>query len=70
MVDAEVSTAGFGSPVPTAFDFGWLHLQLHDFALAQQGWVSQVMTASGRYSVGLRATPLDSACAPAGQLPQ
>ena len=71
MADAPVSQEGFGSPMPTAFDFGWLHVQLYgESPQRSQGWVGQLMTASSRYSVGLRATPLDTTCAPAGPLQQ
>jgi uncharacterized repeat protein (TIGR01451 family) len=56
-----------GSDVPLPFAFGWIELDLWhsgdtlngDVA---QGWVSTVMSAQKRFSVGLRAIRLDSAC--------
>jgi hypothetical protein len=66
-----VSVDGPAFPVP--FDFGWLFLNLnHTVAApgsnppedpgAAQAWVSAVMDAQGRFSVGLDAIQLDSAC--------
>jgi hypothetical protein len=53
----------YGPPLPTPFDFGWLDLLLADSAHPyQQAWVGPLMRASGRYAVGLAATPLDSGC--------
>jgi hypothetical protein len=57
-------------PAPTA-PFGWMYLNLNH-ALASgdpfpgiaQAWVTTVMDADGRFSVGYDAIQLDSACAP------
>jgi hypothetical protein len=54
--------------------FGWLYLNLnHAGASATlpagvaQAWVTQIMDAEGRFSVGFKATALDNASsAPAG----
>jgi hypothetical protein len=60
-----------GTDFPTPFDFGWLYLDLNfdsgnpnptEDPLAQQAWVTTVMDADGRYSVGYDAIQLDSAC--------
>jgi uncharacterized repeat protein (TIGR01451 family) len=54
------------STFPLAHPFGWVHLDLwHSGALfgdVAQGWVTSRMSAQQRYSVGLRAIRLDSAC--------
>ncbi len=55
--------ASFVLPHP----FGWLDLDLWhtggtQFGNAAQGWVTTVMSANQRFSVGLRAIRLDSAC--------
>jgi hypothetical protein len=48
-----------------AFDFGWMYLDLDRPPLtAAQAWVTPVMSASGRFSVGEAATPLAPACEP------
>ncbi|MFY9822432.1 MAG: hypothetical protein WAM82_13695 [Thermoanaerobaculia bacterium] len=63
-----------GPDFPVPFNFGWLYLDLNttisgnpnppfDPASAQ-AWVTVVMDATGRFSVGFSATQLDSACAP------
>jgi len=62
---------GFALPVP--FDFGWLYLNLNTTVVpggpappedpaAAQGWVTVVMDAAGRFSVGFDAIQLDRAC--------
>jgi len=60
-----------GADFPTPFNFGWLFLDLNfdsgnpnptEDPLAQQAWVTTVMDANGRYSVGYDAIQLDSAC--------
>jgi hypothetical protein len=64
-----VSVGGESFPVP--FNFGWLYLDLNfdsgsvnppEDPLAQQAWVTTVMDADGRFSVGFDAIQLDSAC--------
>jgi len=56
-----------GMPVP--FDFGWLYFNLGDPSgdtspNRSQAFVVTLMSASGRYAVGLAATPFDTACDP------
>jgi hypothetical protein len=56
-------------PTPT-FDFGWIYLNLNfvlgsetdPFPGVAQNWVTTVMSAEGRYSVGFDAIQLQSAC--------
>ena len=66
-----VSVGGASLPVPYAF--GWLFLDLNTTVApagnvppedpsAAQAWVSTLLQASGRYSVGFDAIQLDSAC--------
>ena len=60
-------------PAPTA-DFGWIYLYLNTnvsgvtYPAADpnvaQAWVTTLMSAEGRFSVGYDAIQLDSACAP------
>jgi hypothetical protein len=65
-------TAVDGSALPVSFDFGWLFLNLNTSVpsssqnllqdpLAAQAWVSVVMDADGRFSVGFDAIQLDNA---------
>lgn len=62
---------GLDFPVP--FNFGWLYLNLNSTVAAaganppedpaaMQNWVTTIMSAEGRYSVGFDAVALDSAC--------
>jgi hypothetical protein len=46
-----------------SFDFGWMYLDL-DLSAAQpsQAWVTAVMSALGRFSIGFDAIQLDSVC--------
>jgi hypothetical protein len=66
-------TAVGGSALPVPFDFGWLFLNLNTVVAAAganppedpsaaQAWVTAVMDAEGRFSVGFDAIQLDSAC--------
>jgi hypothetical protein len=60
-------------PTPTA-EFGWIYLNLNHTLAASAGtdpfpgiaqaWVTAVMSAEGRFSVGFDAIQLDSACDP------
>jgi hypothetical protein len=60
-------------PTPTA-EFGWMYLNLNHTLAASAGtdpfpgiaqaWVTAVMSAEGRFSVGFDAIQLDSACDP------
>jgi uncharacterized repeat protein (TIGR01451 family) len=57
-----------GGEFPLANPFGWLDIDLWHpaasslFGNVAQGWVTTIMVAQQRYSVGLRAIRLDSAC--------
>jgi hypothetical protein len=62
-----------GADFPVSFDFGWMFLNLNttvaaagsnppEDPAAAQAWVHVVMDAAGRFSVGLDAIQLDSAC--------
>jgi hypothetical protein len=63
-----------GASFPVPFAFGWLYLDLNTTVSGNpnppfdpssaQAWVSIVMDANGRFSVGFSAIQLDSACAP------
>ncbi len=66
-------TAIDGEDFPVSFSFGWIYLDLNTFVIpagfnpaedpaAEQAWVTVVMDASGRFSVGYDAIRLDSAC--------
>jgi hypothetical protein len=71
---AEAQRTQVGGPsFPVPFEFGWLYLNLNTTVVtaganppedpaAAQAWVSAVMDAEGRFSVGLDAIQLDSAC--------
>jgi hypothetical protein len=62
-----------GEDFPVSFDFGWIFMNLNttvataganppEDPAAAQAWVTVVMDASGRFSVGFDAIQLDSAC--------
>jgi hypothetical protein len=61
-----------GAEFPVPFDFGWIYANLNqsnaavtepsEDPLASQAWVTDIMDASGRFSVGFDAIQLDSAC--------
>jgi hypothetical protein len=62
-----------GPDFPVSFDFGWVFLNLNTTVVAAgsnppedpaaaQAWVTVVMDANGRFSVGFDAIQLDSAC--------
>ncbi len=66
-------TAIDGEDFPVSFDFGWIFLNLNttvasagsnppEDPAAAQAWVTVVMEASGRFSVGYDAIQLDDAC--------
>jgi hypothetical protein len=55
--------------LPTTFSNGWLYLNLNTSTGSPvdpfaQAWVSAIMSAEGRYSIGLDAIQFDSACSP------
>jgi len=58
-----------GPTLPTTFENGWLYLNLNTSTGAPvdpfaQAWVSAIMSADGRFSIGLDAIQFDSACNP------
>jgi len=62
-------TAVGGDALPVPYNFGWLYLNLNtftggvvdlDFPGIMQNWVTAVMDADGRYSVGFDAIQLDN----------
>lgn len=77
-IEAQRTPVG-GQTLPLTSDFGWLYLNLNTTVVgsanppedpaAAQAWVSVVMDAEGRYSVGFDATRLDSATAAAHTSP-
>lgn len=78
---AEAQRVVVGGPaLPVAPDFGWLYLNLNtsvtpaganppEDPAAAQAWVTTLMSAEGRFSVGFDAVQLDSACAAAHTAP-
>jgi hypothetical protein len=50
-----------GPSLPTVDSTGFL-VAYPKYGLPRQSWMGVVMKASGRFSVGFAATPLDSAC--------
>jgi hypothetical protein len=64
---ANSNVPGGSTPNPP-FDFGWIYLNLNTsvagglFNPTAQAWVTTVMSASGRFSVGYDAIQLDSVC--------
>ena len=52
--------------VPTSFEFGALYIVGES---PRQSWMGIVSSASGRFGVGVAATPLDTGCAPRSTLP-
>ena len=59
-----------GQDLPAPYDFGWAWLDLSPWVNAPadpyaQGWVGQVSSAQGRFSVGFQGTHLNSLCATA-----
>ncbi len=63
--NVEVSAVPGSQSLDPSFDFGWMFLDL-DLTSAPSGesqaWVTAVMSAEGRYSVGFDAVQLDSVC--------
>jgi hypothetical protein len=70
--DFEVS-AGFSGLIPVPFPYGWMMIQfghsLTGVPAPAQTWVGVELEASGRFSVGSVATPLDSSCGPTAVFP-
>jgi len=65
---------GADADFPVPYDFGWIYADLNttvtvapnappEDPAAAQAWITDIMDASGRFSVGLDAIQLDSACA-------
>lgn len=70
-----VTVNGPDGALPSPFEAGWMFLNLNQTNVAQgavppevadaaQAWVTTVMSAEGRFSVGFNAIVLDSACNP------
>ena len=61
--NVRTSTVPGAQALDPPFDFGWCYLDL-DLSAAQpsQAWVTAVMSALGRFSVGFDAIQLDSVC--------
>jgi hypothetical protein len=51
---------------PTGFDFGWYLLTRSSTGPQSQTqlWVGSLMSAEGRFGVGMAGTPLDDGCNP------
>jgi len=73
VIPNEVQRLGVGdvrSDIPTPFNFGWIYLNLQWGPLPAYGdnfaqmWLSTIMDASGRFSVGFAGVQLDNANAP------
>ena len=73
-------TAVNSANLPIPFDFGWLYLNLNtavapaagnppEDPTAAQAWVTVLMDAQGRFSVGADAIQLDGACSAAHFIP-
>jgi hypothetical protein len=63
---------GFSGPLGISFDFGWFAVQFGPQMAGfprGQAWMGSELEASGRFSLGLMATPLDSTCGPHVPLP-
>ncbi len=56
-----------GHDLPTPYDFGWAWTDVSSGSADPyaQGWVGQVSSSQGRYSVGFQGTHLNSLCATA-----
>jgi len=67
LVDLQ-SGNGIADPINPPYDFGWLFLNLNQGVYGgtayymSQAWVTTIMQADGRFSVGMNAIQLDSAC--------
>ena len=67
-LEANRVTVG-GEKIPAPWDFGWLYVNFNEFiggpAIRQrQSWVTALVSAEGRFSVGLDAVPFDTGCSP------
>ena len=61
--NVEVSAVPGSQSLDPSFDFGWMFLDLDLTSVVEsQAWVTAVMSAEGRYSVGFDAVQLDSVC--------
>jgi hypothetical protein len=61
--NVEVSTVPGSQSLDPSFDFGWMFLDLDLTSVVEsQAWVTAIMSAEGRYSVGFDAVQLDSVC--------
>jgi hypothetical protein len=61
--NVEVSAVPGSQSLDPSFDFGWMFLDLDlTTQVESQAWVTAIMSAEGRYSVGFDAVQLDSVC--------
>jgi hypothetical protein len=61
--NVEVSAVPGSQSLDPSFDFGWMFLDLDLTSVVEsQAWVTAIMSAEGRYSVGFDAVQLDSVC--------
>ena len=71
----EAQRVGVGTDIPTPFSFGWVYLNLQWGPLPAYGdnfaqmWLTTIMDASGRFSVGFAGVAFDNANAPTGTIP-
>ena len=70
LIPNEAQRVGVGADIPTPFNFGWVYLNLQWGPLPAYGdnfaqmWLSTIMDASGRFSVGFEGVAFDNANAP------
>ncbi|HEY7213411.1 MAG TPA: hypothetical protein VIC28_02225 [Thermoanaerobaculia bacterium] len=75
VIPNEAQRVGVGADIPTPFSFGWVYLNLQWGPLPAYGdnfaqmWLTTIMDASGRFSVGFSGVAFDNANAPAGIIP-
>ena len=73
----EAQRVDVGTDIGTPFSFGWVYLNLQDTSVATnpftdgaiQMWLTTVMDASGRFSVGYQGVAFDNANSPTGFIP-
>ena len=74
VIPNEAQRVGAGADIPTPFSFGWVYLNLQWGLLPAYGdnfaqmWLTTIMDASGRFSVGFEGVAFDNANGPATSL--